>query len=227
MKSKYHATLFIVWLVSTTLENRPPRIETLRRDRRLQRRRAVFGALRRFSATALWRRVLTALPPALERRLTASPLGSGRGIVGVKLAHPGGPRVSSGTGHRAVGQCRRWVITGFMRWSKRRRAIVLVWERSCLYGNVRATKPALSSRFLVNLAARRIPKPIRVELSQTFRVKLSQTFRVKLSQTFCVKLSQTLYAYTWARRESLDSTFTRGGQLRCNVDRHRHRGTLA
>ena len=153
MKSKYHAALFIAWLGSTTLENRPPRIETLRRDRRLQRRRAAFGALRRFSATALWRRVLTALPPALERRLTASPLGSGRGIVGVKLAHPGGPRVSSGTGHRAVGQCRRWVITGFMRWSKRRRAIVLVWERSCLYGNVRATKPALSSRFLVNLAA--------------------------------------------------------------------------
>ena len=75
-------------------------------------RGAAFGALRRFSATALWRRVLTALPPALERRLTASPLGSGRGIVGVKLAHPGGPRVSSGTGHRAVGQCRRMGWTG-------------------------------------------------------------------------------------------------------------------
>ena len=29
MKSKYHAALVIVWLVSTALENRPLRIETL------------------------------------------------------------------------------------------------------------------------------------------------------------------------------------------------------
>ena len=37
------------------------------------RRDAAFSALRRFSFTALRRRVLTGLPPALERRLTASP----------------------------------------------------------------------------------------------------------------------------------------------------------
>ena len=37
------------------------------------RLREAFDALRRFSVTSLGRRVLTGLPPALERRLTASP----------------------------------------------------------------------------------------------------------------------------------------------------------
>ncbi len=46
----------------------PPQLaaEELRRD-------AIFSASRGFSFAALRRRILTGLPPALERRLTASP----------------------------------------------------------------------------------------------------------------------------------------------------------
>ena len=57
--------------------------EELRRD-------AAFSASRGFSFAALRRRVLAGLPPALERRLTASPLGSGRGIVGGQTSTPEG-----------------------------------------------------------------------------------------------------------------------------------------
>jgi hypothetical protein len=43
--------------------------------------RPAFGALLRFRAAVLRRRVLTGTPPALERRLIASPRGSGQGTV--------------------------------------------------------------------------------------------------------------------------------------------------
>ena len=52
MKSKYHAALVIVWLVSATLENRPPRIETLScesyQPKRFTRGKTALGMPNRF-----------------------------------------------------------------------------------------------------------------------------------------------------------------------------------
>ncbi len=44
------------------------------------------------SPAALRRRVLTGLPPTLERRFTASPLGSGHGNVAAQPSTPEGAR---------------------------------------------------------------------------------------------------------------------------------------
>jgi hypothetical protein len=51
------------------------------------RRTAAFGALLRFRAAVLRRRVLTGSPPALERRLIASPETQDKASCRLKIAH--------------------------------------------------------------------------------------------------------------------------------------------